>query len=576
MKLHFSIGLFFIVLTLMTTCHPKNKVMEPSEGLCQKLKGIDSLMWHQPDSALMQLLPWFDICRDVACNVYPENNNGNLEDVARYVSTNAEYNHHYADLLLAELLYKNHFDQNNRANLLRAVDYFDSLCLCTDDALNVSTAFLDARAHYVNGVGYYEQDSLVQACTEYIRALEIMETHFPSVETRRATSLQPDHVPRFMSLTYSRIAELFSDQFMQEPAIVCFKKSLAYDDIEPGTLNNHSTLLLFLGKQYLKLNQYDSAEYHFDEALRLLSDTNNMVFRDLIAVKALLSYNKRNDFETSIRDLKRITAQAENEKERLNRYLTMGGVYQAANQYDSAVAYLMPVFEHMEDVKRQKIAANCLREIYQEWGDTLKAAQFAMYQADNTRSGGEANALVSKLNDLFQQHLQWEQEKAFEENQQTEQRRRARGIMITLVVLLVFGLGLWGWLAKRKRERDAETLTLHEEKQQLQTQVDEAQQQARAMLSQRATDLYYSNAPNRMERIMAEFEAAYPQALERLAAAYPELTEAERQIAVLNFLHFRAKEEAELTSFAENTILKYRSNLNKKAGSDPISALIEE
>lgn len=96
------------------------------------------------------------------------------------------------------------------------------------------------------------------------------------------------------------------------------------------------------------------------------------------------------------------------------------------------------------------------------------------------------------------------------------------------------------------------------------------------MLSQRATDLYYSNAPNRMERIMAEFEAAYPQALERLAAAYPELTEAERQIAVLNFLHFRAKEEAELTSFAENTILKYRSNLNKKAGSDPISALIEE
>ena len=25
-----------------------------------------------------------------------------------------------------------------------------------------------ARAHYINGVGYYENDSAVQACTEYI------------------------------------------------------------------------------------------------------------------------------------------------------------------------------------------------------------------------------------------------------------------------------------------------------------------------------------------------------------------------------------------------------------------------
>ena len=117
---------------------------------------------------------------------------------------------------------------------------------------------------------------------------------------------------------------------------------------------------------------------------------------------------------------------------------------------------------------------------------------------------------------------------------------------------------------------------MHEEKQQLQTQVDEATQQARAMLPQRAKDLYHSDVPNRLERIMVEFEAAYPKVTERLAATHPELSEAERQIAVLNFLHFRAKEEAELTGFAENTILKYRSNLHKKAGSDPISVLIAE
>ena len=138
------------------------------------------------------------------------------------------------------------------------------------------------------------------------------------------------------------------------------------------------------------------------------------------------------------------------------------------------------------------------------------------------------------------------------------------------------GLGLLWWIAKRKRQREAETFAWHEEKQQLQTQVDKAAQQARAMLPQRASDLYHSDVPNRLERIMAEFEAAYPKALEQLTAAYPELSEVERQIAVLNFLHFRAKEEADLTGYTEGTTLKYRSNLNKKAGSDPISALLAE
>ena len=96
------------------------------------------------------------------------------------------------------------------------------------------------------------------------------------------------------------------------------------------------------------------------------------------------------------------------------------------------------------------------------------------------------------------------------------------------------------------------------------------------MLPQRVNEIYSSKVENRLERIMAEFKAAYPKALERLAAAHPELNEVERQMAVLNFLHFRAKEEANLTGYTEGTTLKYRSNLNKKAGSDPISALLAE
>ena len=558
--------------------------LSKGEGLAHEaLEGIDSLMWVQPDSALKVMLEFAASPEADSLDVFEG---------------------HYCQVLIAELLYKNDYGQSNRKDLLKAVRYFDSIVgmdgYGTDahdkaDTRGVSVqereAFLDARAHYMNGVGFYERDSVVAACGEYLKALEIVETHFPGIETQDVASLQVEHLPRFMDLTYCRLAELFSDQFMQEPAIVCCKKALAYKRIEPVPQLFYCRSLEFLGRQYSKLNLYDSAAYCFDEALRLLPDTNNLVYRDVVSQYALLKYETEEDGESFIQDLKCMMAQAADESERLTRYLTIGAIYMDKGLNDSALKYLTPVFMYKDDDISVKKAARCLREIYQSKGDTEKAAQFAMYQAENESLERESNALASRLNDMFQSHIEWEKEKAETERKLAEQeaarRRLVWGVVTAVVVLLVLGLGLWWWLAKRKKEHEAEMQTWHEEKQQLQTQVDDALQQlqtqaddalqqARAMLPQRVNEIYSSKEENRLERIMAEFKAAYPKALERLAAAHPELNEVERQIAVLNFLHFRAKEEANLTGYTEGTTLKYRSNLNKKAGSDPISALLAE
>ena len=554
----------FAVLTMMVACSQpvKVEVLEVSvEGPSLELSAIDSLMWQHADNALAVMMEFA---------ASPE------------ADSLDAFNGHYCQLLISELLYKNYYGQSNRAELLQAVSYFDSLC-CRDVARRVSTTnpmitFLSARAHYIDGAGYYERDSVVAACSEYLKALEIMETHFPDVETCHGASIQPNHIPRFMSLIYGRLAELFSGQFMQEPAIVCCKKALAFNSIEQGSPNNQSSLLAILGNQYHKLKQYDSAEYYYNESLRRLSNTENLVYRDLVSQMALLHYEIGKGVEPSISDLKRMATQVGDDRERLVRYLTIGAIYYEDKQYDSALAYLIPVFEN-DGFNGQKIAASEIRDIYQYLGDTLKATQFAIYLAENTTLEGESNAQVSQLNELFQQHSHWKREKAEAERRQAEQEaarlRSIRSIVAMTVVLLVAGLGLC-WLARRRKEHNAETQAWHEEKQQLQTQVDEITKQARAMLPQRAKDLYHSNVPNRLERIMAEFEAAYPKVTERLSATHPDLSETERQIAVLNFLHFRAKEEAELTGFAENTILKYRSNLHKKVGSDPISVLIAE
>ena len=83
----FAIGLFLLSLV---ACRPSTKVVEPAEMPSPELLTVDSLMWQQPDSALMRLLPWFDTCTDAAHDIY---------------------NRHYANLLLAELLYKNDYAQ---------------------------------------------------------------------------------------------------------------------------------------------------------------------------------------------------------------------------------------------------------------------------------------------------------------------------------------------------------------------------------------------------------------------------------------------------------------------------------
>jgi DNA-binding CsgD family transcriptional regulator len=359
-------------------------------------------------------------------------------------------------------------------------------------------------------------------------------------------------------------------------------------------------ILYHLGKQYDKLNEADSAAYYYEKALETMPDRNSMLYRDVVTSKALFEYNLRNDTPATMDSLKRMAALAATETERLTRFLSIGCVYQDLGLYDSAKVYLEPVFENKDNAVRQRVAASYLHEIYQSKGDTVKANQYAQFLIEDVTSAANSQARVSQLNDMFQQHLQWEQEKAEAERRQTEQlaarRRLVRGVVTAVVVLLVLGVGVWWWMAKRKKEHEAETQTWHEEKQQLQTQVDDALQQlqtvddalqqlqtqaddalqqARAMLPQRVADLYRAKVPNRLERIMAEFEAAYPKALERLAAAYPNLTKTEAQLFVLSFLQFRAKEEADLLGLSQNTVLQYRSNLRKKTGNASISSFLE-
>ena len=87
-------------------------------------------------------------------------------------------------------------------------------------------------------------------------------------------------------------------------------------------------------------------------------------------------------------------------------------------------------------------------------------------------------------------------------------------------------------------------------------------------------EIYKSGEENKLERILSEFFAVYPQAMKKLATRHPELNESERNIVVLSFLGFRTKEEADILGLSLNTVEKYRTNIKKKTHNNPISNLI--
>ena len=564
-KVRIYIGI--VLMMVMVGCTPPGPLLEGEGPAHEALEGIDSLMWKQPDSALKVMMEFA---------ASPE------------ADSMDAFEGHYCQVLVAELLFKNYYGQSNRAEVMKAVHYFDSIVGMDGadirgkaDTRGVSLPFLDARAHYINGVGFYERDSLIEACREYLNALRMMEGHFAENEL-------VGHKARFIALTYTRLMDMFSQQFIQEQAIYCGKQSLTYNKIAHSSPGNMANILYHLGKQYDKLNEADSAAYYYEKALETMPDRNSMLYRDVITSKALFEYNLRNDTPATMDSLKRMAALAATETERLTRFLSIGCVYQDLGLYDSAKVYLEPVFE--KDSNNASIAAKYLRDIALAESDTLKANQYSQVLAEVAAAAPENLFRASQLNDLFQNYLHGKQEKAEAERRLAEQEaarlRWRRGLAVTVVVMMALGLGLWWWLARRKKEHEAETQTWHEEKQQLQTQVDDALQQlqtqaddalqqARAMLPQRANEIYSSKVGNRLERIMDEFEAAYPKALERVAAAHPDLTPTERRIFVLSHLQFRAKEMADLLGLSENTVNQYRYNLRKKTENTSFSAFLD-
>ena len=148
------------------------------------------------------------------------------------------------------------------------------------------------------------------------------------------------------------------------------------------------------------------------------------------------------------------------------------------------------------------------------------------------------------------------------QQQQLESEHHVKRLRLYLLIaiLVIALLVLWFFVSRYRKNKEIEVL--------------EIKNSQRQTLTQSVATIYKSKRDDRLQQIIKQFNNVYPEALKELSATCPELNDTEQKIIVLSFLGFRIKEEADLLGLSENTVRQYRSNANKKAGSDPISDLI--
>jgi DNA-binding CsgD family transcriptional regulator/heme exporter protein D len=272
-------------------------------------------------------------------------------------------------------------------------------------------------------------------------------------------------------------------------------------------------------------------------------------------------------------------------------------VYYQRQDYASAVVYLERAFE-TTDKNFKMQAAFGLADCYEEMGDTLRAMPY--YNLVKTHQ--EKQVVMANQNGDAMPMLN-----AYLSDKQRLEHRA--GIVWVAIIVGLLALTAVVVLAKQKgrkmlkqqqaeaeralkakdsqhelelkakqdealRQLEAARQSHEEEVKRLQATVEQSSQHQRDMLQQRVLAIYQTGGEDRLQRILDEFESAYPSATVRLQQACPNLNETECRIVILSFLGFRAKEAANLLGLKENTVTQYRSNLKKKADIDGLSASI--
>ena len=541
------------------------------ENSYPRLIVVDSLLQSDPDSALKYLEQYYESCSPVLSPCFE-----------------------YMSLMLSEACFKVRREVAYCDEVKVTLTYFDSVSSVYPHDKDL--AFLSARTHYMNAICInngiiFTDDSLTMlACNEYYKALEIMEQHFDKEQI-------VGHKASFMALIFARLANIYSDKFLIEPTIYFYNNVLNYKRKAYNPPSSLANTLFFLGYEYEKSEQYDSALYYYDQSLACIKDTTGILYRNIINRKALSSYHVGYDASASVVALKHI-ASVGNEFEKYDRYLGIGYIYKLDNQYDSAIVYLNQVYEDAPSLFLKTQSADYLRKIYEDRGESDKAGEYARFVTQNTPPEFGTKADEWRFTSLFQDYLQQKQENTRLQEAKLNRERIMKIVLPLLALIAVFAV--WT-LINRKRHKRTEA-----EKQVLSGQLQEQGEALSAMkkrveaasfaeepicrlIIERVNEgqfkskvdyIVYKDYALTKEHLLALREAAdihFEQFTTRLKKEYPALTKGDIDYCCLYLLGVEETDVAALMQRAFNTVCERSRKLKSIFGSEePLSITLRK
>lgn len=264
MKLRLFI-LSFALCALLLGCHkPDDKAPElPLSPLHDTLANIDSLSVPYPDSALNRMYAFFDT---YAGQIYTEP---------------MAFDRNYANFLLNSLqldeFYRQSFlveDKSNLDTIIAVADYFDSIAQKFSG--NADLALLRAQTHVLIGrktiyLSLIDSADVVVSCRHLLEAAEIMESQFSEDELLGPQSKLYCQILNHMAFTYT-------SKSISEPAIHFYKKTSTVYKKRPMPDSQYASILHLIGYEYYAIDQFDSAFYYYDEALKCVPETDTKLY----------------------------------------------------------------------------------------------------------------------------------------------------------------------------------------------------------------------------------------------------------------------------------------------------------
>ena len=440
-----------------------------------------------------------------------------------------------------------------------------SVVACGSEPQHASPEDLqEAQTHYDSGYVFLQQDSLMRAFPYFIQVAEKLE-YLPEDMT--------DEEMLLASRTYYQMAYVFRRKIATNVEIDALQWALAYQRmVQDTTWMVRSSLEL--ASAFSTIKETDSARYYHDFVTPYL-DTVSGDLNDYFTAQLVLSdlYYDRHQFDSCFMVQRNTIAfKTRRGMSATNDSVSLGiGMYHSPYRLE-AKPYLLKVLDMQTGDLERSAIMSLLEQIYEEEGNADSAAFCHSFNKTYVKAESD------RVSDGMLAVKQYENYKtkrdarltALREQTQTQKTNRLRVVSVVAALLL---LAAAAFVVYHRVYRKKMTQANEAIQRDLQAAHGALEAQASEALRMKVQAIYDDKRNNTFNRILEVFNEAYPEALTKLKAAHPDLSDTELDICVLSMFPFRTKEIADILDLRENTVSKYRTAIKKKTQTETFESL---